>query len=57
MQKNCQICNKSFLTIFNGNKRSYCFDCVPPTDDCNKRTIYKRQALKKKELKDWVVNV
>lgn len=51
MIKKCEICGKEFQTIPMGGARKYCFDCVPMIEDDTKRTLLKRQALKKEGVK------
>lgn len=51
MIKTCRICGSEFETIQYGNSRQYCFECVPQTDDINKRTLYKRTAFKKEGVR------
>ena len=51
MIKKCEICGKEFQTIPNGGNRKYCFDCVPLNLTESKRTVFKRQALKKEGVK------
>ena len=51
MKKECKICGKKFLTLQFGGNRLYCFECVPQTDDWGKRTLYKRQALKREGVR------
>lgn len=51
MIKTCRICGSTFETIQYGGSRQYCFECVPQTDDINKRTLYKRTAFKKEGVR------
>lgn len=51
MIKKCEICGKEFQTIQYGGSRKYCFECVPLNVDESKKTVFKRQALKREGVR------
>ena len=51
MIKKCEICGKEFQTIQCGGSRKYCFECVPLNVDESKKTVFKRQALKREGVR------
>ena len=54
MKKICEICQKEFETLPNGNSRKYCFECSPsyPKGGSRSKTISAlRKAMKKEAIK------
>ena len=54
MIKKCEICQKEFETLPNGNSRKYCFECSPsyPKGGSRSKTISAlRKAMKKEAVK------
>jgi predicted HNH restriction endonuclease len=54
MEKICEICGNSFVTIKNGHSRKYCFECSPTSEDISSSCHHKtqlRRAMKKQAVK------